>query len=307
MAGAAAAHQRVTQLVKDYGSIETVHPAVTALRRSQANDLMFQRAMTNHYKLLLNRSSKLEDCEVNIVEAAFVKLMEDAKTHAGAIQIYVEELLGLKVVTQPLKLRALMGAVKIRTMFLHLAMYDDRPKPSPAYKSPPFTIPQTESGTQLLNNLMSRSSHAPFQFPLVGASATIGHPLSSNVLSMNSNQPRSTLNHSAQHDLRITDKENRPPVFCDHGSAYLIPTVTMDDPRLADLLSSYRIAKQTFSRATADTAGYLILADELQNIAKQCIFYISRINPSDTRLHDLCDTFDEASGVGEKFMLSQDQ
>lgn len=132
MAGAATAHQRLTQLIKDYGSVNTIHPAVTTLRRSPANDLIFQQAFSNHYKLLLNRSSKLENFELNIFEAAFVRLMEDTKTHAGAIQLYVEELLGLKTFTQPLKLRALMGAVKVRTMFMNRKSQDHRRLPSPA-------------------------------------------------------------------------------------------------------------------------------------------------------------------------------
>lgn len=120
LAGAAAAHQRLTKLLKDYGSVETVHPAVTSLRRrSEADGRMLEQAMSGDYQLLLGRSSRLENFEINIFEAAFVRLMEDTKTHPGAMQIYVEELLGLKVVAQPLKPRALSGAVKVRTMFMN--------------------------------------------------------------------------------------------------------------------------------------------------------------------------------------------
>lgn len=120
LAGAAAAHQRLTKLLKDYGSVETIHPAVTSLRqRSQADGRMLEQAMSGDYQTLLGRSSRLENFEINIFEAAFVRLMEDVKTHPGAIQIYVEELLGLKAITQPLKGRALSSAVKVRTMFLN--------------------------------------------------------------------------------------------------------------------------------------------------------------------------------------------
>ncbi|KAL9004984.1 MAG: hypothetical protein Q9188_002232 [Gyalolechia gomerana] len=115
------AHGRVTQLVLDYGSIQTMHPAVTIMRRSQASDIMFQQAMTNDYKLLCNRSLHLEDYEINIYEAAFSKLMADVDTHIGAIHIYVEEILGLRAVSQPLKLRALTNAVQVRTLISNLS------------------------------------------------------------------------------------------------------------------------------------------------------------------------------------------
>lgn len=124
IAEATAARGRFTQLVKDYGSIKAIDPAVVALRRSQANDLMLQQAMSNDYKLFSNRSSNLEDFEINIFEAVFLKLMEDMNTHPGAIQIYVEEILGLKAVAQPLRPRALTNAVRVRTMFMNCQCYE---------------------------------------------------------------------------------------------------------------------------------------------------------------------------------------
>lgn len=164
----ATAHGRVTQLVFDYGSIQTMHPAVQILRRSQANDIMFQQAMTNDYKLLCNRSPRLEDYELNIYEAAFAKLMVDVDTHLGAIHIYVEEILGLRAVSQPLKLRALTNAVKVRTMILNFAINENRTQPSPIVENlPPIQCPhvftQTQSGMQLLNHLAARSNSVSAQ------------------------------------------------------------------------------------------------------------------------------------------------
>lgn len=115
----ATAHGRVAQMVIDYGSMQTMHPAVSVFRRSQADDIMFQQAMTNDYKLLCNRSLVLEDFEVNVYEAAFSKLMSNVKTHLGAIHLYVEEILGLRAISHPLKLRALTNAVRVRSMILN--------------------------------------------------------------------------------------------------------------------------------------------------------------------------------------------
>lgn len=97
----------------------TIHPAITKLRMSPASDLSFQQVMSNDYKLLLTRSSDLEDHEVNIYEAAFLTLMKNAETHPGALALYVEEILGLKVAPERQKFEVLKDAVHVRTLFLN--------------------------------------------------------------------------------------------------------------------------------------------------------------------------------------------
>ncbi|KAL9013866.1 MAG: hypothetical protein Q9173_001464 [Seirophora scorigena] len=289
LAGAAAAHQRLTKLLKDYGSVETIHPAVTSLRqRSQADGRMLEQAMSGDYQTLLGRSSRLENFEINIFEAAFVRLMEDTKTHPGAIQIYVEELLGLKAITQPLKLRALSSAVKVRTMFLNLAIHDVQPPSSPTYNSPPFLFPQSESGLQLLSNLQSRAGYAPIRVPVLGVRS--GHER--NV------QLRNTFNHAEQHVVPHTLRENNLPSL----DNILDPTSTAetDDPRLASLLAEHCRYKHTFKMAAASTAGYLILANQLRDSTQKCIHYMSQVKPGDTRLGELCEALEEATAAVER-------
>lgn len=116
---ATAATQRHEQLVKQYCSIKTIHPAVKNLQQSQAAYRMFQDTMSNHYKLLLGRSQDLADYEITVFEAAFMTLIQDAKTHAGAVAIFVDELLGLKPLSQPQKPEALKCAVRVRTLFMN--------------------------------------------------------------------------------------------------------------------------------------------------------------------------------------------
>lgn len=319
MEGVAAAQERLTKLLNDYGSIQTIHPAVVLLRSSRANDLMFQQAITHDYQLLLNRSSKLENFEINIFEVAFIRLMEDPKTHVGAIQIFVEEILGLKAVIQPLKLRALMGAVKMRTMFLQsksgttkrrvrslisvVAMNDDHSQPSGTHHHAPFMIPQTGSGTQLLSNIISRTGYAPIGIPVVGAPSGQGHPLASKPQSANVMQSRNSIHHTRQQMSLATGKENRPEF--DAGNAQAASNVAMDDPKLAALLSRYRTAKHHISSAMANSAAHLILTDTLRDSARQCILCMSRINPGDKRLDELHKAYEYASGLGKESMQPQ--
>ncbi|KAI4187461.1 MAG: hypothetical protein LQ348_004070 [Seirophora lacunosa] len=289
LAGAAAAHQRLTKLLKDYGSVETIHPAVTSLRqRSQADGRMLEQAMSGDYQTLLGRSSRLENFEINIFEAAFVRLMEDVKTHPGAIQIYVEELLGLKAITQPLKGRALSSAVKVRTMFLNLAINDDQPPPSPTCNSSPLLFPQSESGLQLLSNLQSRAGYAPSRVPVLGARSGYEHNV----------QLRNTFNHAEQHMVPHTMRENNLPNLDNILNA--TSTAEMDDPRLTSLLAEHCRYKHTFKMTTASSAGYLILANQLRDSTQKCIHYMSQVNPGDTRLGELCEALEEATAVVER-------
>ncbi|KAI4290350.1 MAG: hypothetical protein L6R35_000387 [Caloplaca aegaea] len=279
LAGAAAAHQRLTKLLKDYGSVETVHPAVTSLRRrSEADGRMLEQAMSGDYQLLLGRSSRLENFEINIFEAAFVRLMEDTKTHPGAMQIYVEELLGLKVVAQPLKPRALSGAVKVRTMFMNLAINDAQPQSSPTRSNPPFIFPQNESGMQLLSNLQSRAGYAPIRVPVQTTWSGYDSLVNNNAHS-NKVQPRNTFSRSI---FPYTMKENDLP--CLDNNRGDTSTAEMDDPKLTSLLAEYHKNRHIFKMGTANNAGYQMLDNGLRDAAQRCIHYMSQVKPGDARL-----------------------
>lgn len=98
----------------------TTIPAVIAvLRASPADDRVFQQVMSNDYRRLRERSPNLEDHEINVFEAAFLTLMRDAATHPGALAIYVEEILGTKMVPDNEKVHALKNTIQVRTLFLN--------------------------------------------------------------------------------------------------------------------------------------------------------------------------------------------
>ncbi|KAL9019854.1 MAG: hypothetical protein Q9185_002903 [Variospora sp. 1 TL-2023] len=294
LAGAAAAHQRLTKLLKDYGSVETVHPAVTSIRRrSEADGRMLEQAMSGDYQLLLGRSSRLENFEINIFEAAFVRLMEDTKTHPGAMQIYVEELLGLKVVAQPLKPRALSGAVKVRTMFMNLAINDAQPQSSPTRSNPPFIFPQNESGMQLLSNLQSRAGYAPIRVPVQTTWSGYDSLVNNNAHS-NKVQPRNTFSRPI---FPYTMKEKDLP--CLDNNRDDTSTAEMDDPKLTSLLAEYHKNRHIFQMAIVNNAGYRMLANGLRDTAQRCIHYMSQVKPGDARLGELCEALEEATAAVE--------
>ncbi|KAI4255550.1 MAG: hypothetical protein L6R42_006677 [Xanthoria sp. 1 TBL-2021] len=110
---------RLDRIIDEYSSMTTIPPMIAVLRASPADDRVFQQVVSNDYGRLQERSPNLEDHEINVFEAAFLTLMRDAATHPGALAIYVEEILGTKMVPENEKLQALKNAIQVRTLFLN--------------------------------------------------------------------------------------------------------------------------------------------------------------------------------------------
>lgn len=110
---------RLDRIIDEYSSMTTIPPMIAVLRASPADDGVFQQVVSNDYRRLQERSANLEDHEINVFEAAFLTLMRDAATQAGALAIYVEEILGTKMVPENEKLQALKNAIQVRSLFLN--------------------------------------------------------------------------------------------------------------------------------------------------------------------------------------------
>ncbi|KAL8955279.1 MAG: hypothetical protein Q9183_006710 [Haloplaca sp. 2 TL-2023] len=111
---------RHVELVQQYGPVKAIPSVVKQLQQSPTEYGMFQETLNNHYKMLLGRSRNFYDHEVSCFDTAFMELMLDAKTHPGALSIYVDEIIGLKPLSQPQKPEVLRSALKVRTMFMNL-------------------------------------------------------------------------------------------------------------------------------------------------------------------------------------------
>lgn len=117
------AFRRQLEIVREYRSIKTIHPAVKAFQQSEADQRMLDTVLNHQYKLMLGRSRDVADCEITVFEAAFMVLMQHVENHCGALYLFVEEILGLKLVAQPQKQEALKQALKVHTLLLHCSYY----------------------------------------------------------------------------------------------------------------------------------------------------------------------------------------
>ncbi|KAL8633750.1 hypothetical protein Q9189_000486 [Teloschistes chrysophthalmus] len=271
--------QRQMEIVKEYHSIKTIHPAVKALEQPPAEYQMLKTVMTNQYKLMLGRSRNIADCEITVFEAAFMVLMQDAKAHHGALYLFVEEILGLKLVAQPQKQEVLKEALKIHSLLLNLAA---------------STVDQHTSTTHPM--------------PSKEASSTYNRPDGygygkTTVLESNPSMPRHT------NDVRTSAKErtssstadfDRELGFNDKAKPDLASY--MDNPRLSKLFNLYENAKKEFQTSNPSSDEYLKVTKFLRDTAENCIQYLSSINAEDARLDELRETFVVASTVMTKNM-----
>ncbi|KAL8733564.1 MAG: hypothetical protein Q9166_001972 [cf. Caloplaca sp. 2 TL-2023] len=215
--------------------------------------------MSNDYKLLLGRSIDLEDHEINVFEAAFLSLMKDASTHPSALAIYVEEILGLKRVSEKKKLHVLKNAVQVRTLFLNIAANPSSGQPvhNPGHLCPLPSAQEASIGLQIFNS--------------------IKHPSRSTLHLKEDDQPKEHRSHGLDGSLDATS------------------TGAMDDPTLTEYLAVYREAKIHFEGTEQNTEAYFTIARILRDKAKDCIQYLSRVKPGDSRLAELRSIYEQAS------------
>ena len=77
----------------------------------------FQKVLQHDLEVLQQRSQDLDDHEISLMQKAFVVLMEDGD-HIAGIELYVEEIVGLKMVENTDKLQILKSSAKTRDLLV---------------------------------------------------------------------------------------------------------------------------------------------------------------------------------------------
>lgn len=109
-------------LLNRYRNVEVVHPLVSNFCEVPENKEEFQSCLTYDYYVLRDRSQDLANSEISIYQKAFVILMEEQEDRIGGIEIYVDELLGLRF--NPKKApQTLATAVKARSFIQKSRVY----------------------------------------------------------------------------------------------------------------------------------------------------------------------------------------
>ncbi|KAL9580892.1 MAG: hypothetical protein Q9212_004219 [Teloschistes hypoglaucus] len=281
--------QRQMEIVKQYQSIKTLHPAVKALQQSRAEHQMLQAVMTNQYKLMLGRSPNIANCEITVFEAAFMVLMEDAKTHCGALYLFVEEMLGLKIVAQPQKQEALKAALKIHSLLLNLAVS------SADHHTGPTMYPTPSKEASATFNRPDSHGYGNTTVSESIVNAGVFHPdppMPRHTDEVRTSAKERTSSFTADFDRELGFNDQAKPDLASH----------MDNPRLSKLFRIYLNARKEFHESNPSSDEYIQVTKFLRDTAENCIQYLSSINAEDARLQEIKQTFSEASNVMTKKM-----
>lgn len=109
--------RRVHELVREYEAVEILHPVISKILETPQRAI-FEKSLEQELKLISSRSSLLEDHEVSIVQKAFMILMDSPEHRVGAVELYVQEIIGLKLIVAKEKDMAFQTAVNARNLFL---------------------------------------------------------------------------------------------------------------------------------------------------------------------------------------------
>ncbi|KAL9588800.1 MAG: hypothetical protein Q9203_002398 [Teloschistes exilis] len=290
------AFRRQLEIVREYRSIKTIHPAVKAFQQSEADQRMLDTVLNHQYKLMLGRSRDVADCEITVFEAAFMVLMQHVENHCGALYLFVEEILGLKLVAQPQKQEVLKQALKFHTLLLHLATSNVDHDISKMYPTPSKETSSTynrldgyDYGETTVSESINASVFHPDP-PMSRREDTRSASLKEEDRVKKTDEFRRTAkkgtsSSTADFDPKLGFSDKANPNLASH----------MHNPRLKKLFSIYRIAREEFHTTDPSSDEYLTNTKFLRDTAENCIQYLSSINPGDARLQELKQTFLEAS------------
>ena len=107
---------RLNRIINQYRNIEILHPVVARLCEVPAHRKVFHKALTHDLDIIHSRSLHLPNFEVTIYQKAFKILMDREEDRIGGIEIYVDEILGLKLSESVDSLQMLRNAVDARDL-----------------------------------------------------------------------------------------------------------------------------------------------------------------------------------------------
>ena len=114
---------RVRDIINYYRTIEVLHPAVSRLYSTPEDGETFDKILAHDLRMLRGRSYRLEDHEVSIIQKAFIILMGDEENRTGAIELYLDEIIGFRIVAPTDTEEFLATAIKAKE-YLLIGMHD---------------------------------------------------------------------------------------------------------------------------------------------------------------------------------------
>lgn len=107
---------RLKDLLTYYRRTVKLHRTVQVLCRSDQHKQLFKKCLNHELKVIRARSQNLRDHEISIYQKAFVTLMNNGEDHMAGLELYTEEILGLKPLRAVEKIGVLRQAMETRRL-----------------------------------------------------------------------------------------------------------------------------------------------------------------------------------------------
>jgi len=110
---------KLREILKIYRRVETYHPIASEMFASRELERMFWNCLTHDLCVIRRRSQNLADGETTAVQKAFRVLMDEKADGMAAIEIYMDEILGLKIVPETDRAQTIALAIQTRDYILN--------------------------------------------------------------------------------------------------------------------------------------------------------------------------------------------
>lgn len=109
---------KLREIVREYRRVRMLHPLVSEMSASPELEQMFWNSLTHDLHVIRRRSQNLVDGEITAAQKAFRVLMDEIADGNAAIELYLDEVLGLKVVPETERAQTLATALQTRDYIL---------------------------------------------------------------------------------------------------------------------------------------------------------------------------------------------
>lgn len=110
---------KVREIVKIYHRVKTLHPIASEIFESPDLKCMFWNTLIHDLRVIRRRSQNLADGEITAVQKAFEVLMKGEADEIAAIEIYMDEIIGLKAIPERDRAKTLAQAIQTRANILN--------------------------------------------------------------------------------------------------------------------------------------------------------------------------------------------
>lgn len=251
---------RLLNMLSYYRPIEILHSTVEEMCTSSVFNEHFQKILQHDLRTIKRRSQDLDDHEISLAQKAFVILMDEGD-HIAGIEIYVEEIIGLRDADDEDRMQILKSSVKTKDLIVMSTQHSKTESHSNQEpRSPPFH--------GYSSSVRARNERQASEELFVSEGSQHENP--------GEQQQHQNMAPGAAEDQSVTD------IPGDRGLMY-----PEQDPKFERLWTLYKTANDEYCKTRKNSMNRTRAAKFLRDTTENCIFYIEdKQTASRSQMHD---------------------